>query len=48
MRDYTCYQSVSLLKNILYKQVICVDEGSGVGSGLCFVGSKMYVYGVHG
>lgn len=38
MRDYTCYQSFSVLKNILYKQVISLADA------ICLVGSKMHVY----
>lgn len=40
MRDYACYQSFSVLKNILYKQVIPLSDG------ICLVGSKMHVYGL--
>ena len=40
MRDFSCYQSFSVLKNILYKQVLYLNDA------LCFVGSKMHVYGI--
>lgn len=40
MRNYNCYQSVSVLKNIMYKQVLYLDEA------ICLVGSKMHVYGI--
>lgn len=40
IRDYACYQSVSVLKNILYKQVLHLENA------LCLVGSKMHVYSV--
>ena len=38
MRDFSCYQSFSVLKNITYKQILYL-EGS-----VCLVGSKMHVY----
>ena len=38
MRNYNCYQSFSALKNIIYKQILSVNEG------ICLVGSKMHVY----
>ena len=40
MRNYNCYQSVSVLKNIMYKQVLYLEEA------ICLVGSKMHVYGI--
>jgi hypothetical protein len=38
IRDYSCYQSFYVLKNILYKQILNMDDG------ICLVGSKMHVY----
>lgn len=40
MRDYNCYQSVSVLKNIIYKQVLYLEDA------ICLIGSKMHVYGI--
>jgi hypothetical protein len=38
IRDLTCYQTFSVLKNVLYMHILTVNEG------ICLIGSKMYVY----
>lgn len=38
MRDYTCYQTFSVLKNVRYKQILYIDDG------ICLVGSKLHIY----
>jgi hypothetical protein len=38
IRDYTCYQSFSVLKNIMYKQILYLKDT------ICLVGSKMHIY----
>ena len=38
IRDGTCYQSFSVLKNIVYKQILFLEDA------ICLVGSKMHVY----
>lgn len=38
VRDLSCYQTFSVLKNVRYVQMFTVNEG------VCLVGSKMYLY----
>jgi hypothetical protein len=38
IRDFMCYQTFSVLKNVEYKQVLVLPEA------VCFVGSKHFCY----
>jgi hypothetical protein len=38
IRDFTCYQTFNVLKNILYQQMFTVNDG------IILVGSKLYFY----
>ncbi len=38
IRDFQCFQTFSVLKNILYHQVLTMPDE------ICLVGSKMYIY----
>ena len=40
IRDQSCFQSFSVLKNILYKQILYLQDA------ICLVGSKMHVYAI--
>jgi hypothetical protein len=38
IRDFTCYQTFSVLKNVDFRQAIALPEG------ICLIGSKHYCY----
>lgn len=38
IRDFTCFQTFSVLKNVKYLQMFTIKEG------ICLVGSKLYLY----
>jgi hypothetical protein len=47
IRNSVCYQSLSVLKNIIYKQVLYLGGDDGEGEeAICLIGSKMHVYGL--